>query len=306
MKQQRAGGVAGLAMVLMSGGLLGTQSALGAPAGAPLDAAVTSPEISREPATPDGAPAPGAASGEPDLATRLTDRARTLAREGRCAEVVVVARQLARRDLRHLRATFDADPAIAACLADPHSRDERASEAEARTREVAALPAREVDARPAYRSPLVAFGLALAGGTVGLVLMASVLPQGAADVGEKALNARGIAFILGPSAGHIYVGDPWTLGLLARATGAAALVTGSILCSMEEYGCNAGDSGATLAIGGLVTMLGAGAFEVVTAPHAAMRFNRREQARFARRATSSVVIAPLVGRDTGLAVSGRF
>jgi hypothetical protein len=111
-----------------------------------------------------------------------------------------------------------------------------------------------------------------------------------ADVGGMIATAGAV---FGPTAGQWYAGRVWTPGLTLRI--AAAGVVGAMVLREHQEPLELG----TIVIG--LTTVGAlwgtgMVWDLVTLPSTVRRYNREH----------AVVVAPLVGNTTGLAVGGTF
>jgi len=98
--------------------------------------------------------------------------------------------------------------------------------------------------------------------------------------------------LFGPTAGHWYAGRVWTPGLTFRV--AAAGVVGAMVLREQQEPLEIG----TLVVGltTVAALWGTGmVWDLVTLPSSVRRSNER-----------AVVVAPLVGPTTGLAVGGTF
>jgi hypothetical protein len=128
-------------------------------------------------------------------------------------------------------------------------------------------------------------------GSTTLPIAAAVLVAGDETEGTRA-NTAGIvataALLVGPSAGHFYLGETWTMGLTLRLGGAA--VIGAMVLREQQAPLETG----TLIVGGMSAagLIGVGMlWDLVTLPSATRRANER------------LVLAPTTN---GFAVAGRF
>jgi hypothetical protein len=140
-----------------------------------------------------------------------------------------------------------------------------------------------------------------AGGVAALAGMAA-----SHDKGQQAalMSMGGLAVLVGPSLGHIYAHDPWTVGLGLRATGfTLAVLTESFaqIGGVQGSGCthdchSNGPSTGALATAGVIALVGT-LFDLATTPEAVHRYN------------ATLVVAPVQARDgvaPGLALAGQF
>ena len=143
--------------------------------------------------------------------------------------------------------------------------------------------------------PWVVAGVSLAGSAVAIGTGMYAIDQ----KNEDLLMVSGIALLALPTAGHWYVGETWSTGLLIRGAGLA--VTAALLSSESECEsgeCHDGSDIAAVATGAAIMLVGA-AVDAVAAPLAARRANRAHRAR--------VTIAPQVAPGhAGLAIAGSF
>ena len=140
-----------------------------------------------------------------------------------------------------------------------------------------------------------------AGGVAALVGSAASHDQGQ----QAALMAMGgLAVLVGPSIGHIYAHDPWTLGLGIRATGFTLAVLAESIGQIGTSGygrcavdCHStGPSTGALATAGVIALVGT-LFDLGSTPAAVHRYN------------ATLVVAPVQARDgvaPGLAFAGHF
>jgi hypothetical protein len=114
--------------------------------------------------------------------------------------------------------------------------------------------------------------------------------------GETLATIGLVGAFLGPSVGHWYRGAPLTRGMLPRAAGIAAVLTGLVLsrdcewesCTSREY----------MILGGIAAYLAGTIDDIVTAPLRVREHNRR---------LSEVSLTPMVTpRGGGIAFGGRF
>ena len=121
-------------------------------------------------------------------------------------------------------------------------------------------------------------------------------------------TAGSLVALIGPTSGHIYAGKTWNPGLKWRLISLGALtVTGVVFitAAFSSGGSEGSDNEGTLAvlaigvIASAAGYLAATVYEIATAPDAARAHNHRS-------ANVIVTIAPVLGREPGLAVIGRF
>jgi hypothetical protein len=156
------------------------------------------------------------------------------------------------------------------------------------------------------RSERVAFALStgsvIAGGAL-LLATTHLEPEGSIEV--AALTSASVLLVVGPSAGHLYAGEPGHAAVttLVRAGGGLAFVIGmsQLLEACRDRSC-ADDRYGVYLIGGGLTIWATGAvIDMLDAPRAARRANRR---------LAVQVVPALVGdtasRAPGLAIGGRF
>jgi hypothetical protein len=163
--------------------------------------------------------------------------------------------------------------------------------------------------RGSPKSPLLAgtlsLGLTVAG--IGLSVMAKdIAPHydepGKSDALRVGVVATGAVLLLvGPTSGHLYAGQAWNPGLKWRLIGGAAFA--ACIVPAFAFGFSDNPAGASifglLAMGAGITYIGATIWEIGTAPGAARRHNERLE-------EASISIAPIIGREPGLAIAGRF
>jgi hypothetical protein len=147
------------------------------------------------------------------------------------------------------------------------------------------------------KSTAEAYLVTIAATTVPIALSALAEPDDAskATTFQNALGVVGIAgMLLGPSAGHWYLGEGVTTGLALRLTGAA--VIGGLVLG-DPHANHVG----VLIVGGIA---GVGLWEtgtiwdLVTLPRSVRRYNKRQ---------IEMQLAPMVAPGTtGLSVAGRF
>jgi hypothetical protein len=167
---------------------------------------------------------------------------------------------------------------------------------------------------PVYRgspkSPLLAGVLSLGITAVGIglnVMATDLAPHydepGKSDVLRVSVVLTGtVLALVGPTSGHFYAGRAWNPGLKWRLIGGGVFAVSIVPAFAFALGDN--DAGVTifglLAAGGGITYIGATIWEIGTAPGAARRQNERLEE------SASISIAPIIGREPGLAIAGRF
>jgi hypothetical protein len=250
-----------------------------------------------------------AQTAEPSEAEKLTLSARNAARDGRCESLVIIGDRVRELDEAYHRDVFSVDPVIAACRQDQRTRTAMAPVATGSPAMTPPLDAAQLEDAPLppgeYKSPGTALGLSL-GITGGGVLLSVIAAGDSVDRGaQTALGLTGAAMIaLGPTSGHIYAGNGWNTGLkwrlgslgVATAAAAGALAACPPFSRCENEGLAA--AMALVSVGAGVTYLGATLYEIGTAGRSARTYNETHQV--------SLGVAPVVGREPGLAVVGRF
>ncbi|HEY5924374.1 MAG TPA: hypothetical protein VIV11_22005 [Kofleriaceae bacterium] len=164
--------------------------------------------------------------------------------------------------------------------------------------------------RGSPKSPFVAgaLSLGLTAAGIGLNLMAQdIAPHydepGKSDALRVSVVLTGtVLSLVGPTSGHIYAGQAWNPGLKWRLIGGATFAVSIVPAFAFALSDNA--AGTTLfgllAAGGGVTYIGATIWEIGSAPGAARRHNERLEE------GASFSVAPIIGRESGLAIGGRF
>lgn len=146
-----------------------------------------------------------------------------------------------------------------------------------------------VEAPPA-KDPATAAWLS-AGTTV--VGMAAVVAAGGES---EQLVGLPVVMLVGPSVGHWYARDVWSVGLGVRLAGAATIGVGlTRWCDPDDPGERCGGREVYLA-GGALLLVGA-ILDIATAPEAARRANR---------GTRPTVVPTVTGDRAGVAVVGAF
>jgi hypothetical protein len=263
-----------------------------------------------EPAPPAPAAEPTPAPGEPTLVEKMTMGARNAARDGRCDALVLIGNRVRELDASYYRDVFAVDPVITACVPGRAMYTPSAAPASAAIPSGAPpsmTPPMDVGTRPRlpgdYKSPSTALALSLGitGGGLALAFAA-----GEVDGDEQSsLGWIGSLMIaIGPTTGHIYADNGWNTGLKWRL-GSLGIATGALigaLAACPPFSGNCNEHGAEMLlvvfVGAGVTYIGATAYEIGTAGRSARMYNERGQ--------PSVSIAPIVGREPGVAVIGRF
>ena len=168
------------------------------------------------------------------------------------------------------------------------------------------------DGRPADgKSPVVSVVLPIAVMVAGISLLPIVDQQefearGGAKTAWNALGWTGIAaFVVGPSLGQIYAGNPWNTGLKIRLLGAATMATGVTIAATGPHSgaatLTARDGvGLLIALLGAIPYVGGSLYEIGTSPRAVHAHNER-----ARR-TPMTVIPAIGGATLGVTLVGAF
>ena len=160
------------------------------------------------------------------------------------------------------------------------------------------------------KSPLVAGALSLGLTTAGIVMLATatdIAPHydepGSHDSWRISVVTTGVLLTLvGPTSGHVYAGQTWSSPLKWRLIGggvAAACLVPAFGFAMSDHEGAAGVFGVLTSFGAF-TYVVATAAEIWTAPGAARRHNERLEE------GASLSIVPMLGRDRGLVIGGRF
>ena len=162
-------------------------------------------------------------------------------------------------------------------------------------------------------SPTVALLLPVTLTLVPVITGAALFAADDEDVRHAGFAVMNAGILLGPSAGHFYVGETRhgliTLGIRAALVGGSFAMYGAALSSRPDRPNNSFDDDTSSILGMLAFTLAIGAFGVgiydfIDAPRAANRAN-------ARTLISSVAVAPTVirtGRENrlGLVIAARF
>lgn len=142
---------------------------------------------------------------------------------------------------------------------------------------------------PEEKSFWTAYGVTVASTTLPLALASFVAedaPEGAPGVAAGVVASA--ALIVGPSAGHFYLGESWTTGLTLRIGGAGLL--GAMIVRDAQHPLGTGE----LIVGGFTAagLIGVGMlWDLVTLPWATREANRR------------LAVTPTAN---GVALAGRF
>ncbi len=163
---------------------------------------------------------------------------------------------------------------------------------------------------PEEKSAGVALGLSLGATTAGVAMGALAFAIDDDSAQAMLIGGATIGVLVGPSLGHYYAHEKWSVGAVIRfvsggvvAAGAVAIVVGATDEVVEGDGDSKLSVGNVLLVGGLVG-IGVGAVvDIVTAPRAAHRYNES--------LASNISISPTVLRSAdgpamGFAVGGRF
>ena len=207
----------------------------------------------------------------------MTADARDAARAGRCDVVANIGKLVRELDAHYYGNVFATDPVIASCNGVVVAVEQPAPTAQA-------------------KSPTTALTLSIGTTAAGVVLFGiadSTDDRTAANV----LGWPGLALlIVGPTTGHIYAGNAWNTGLKLRLA-SLGLAAATIVAIWQADISEPAIAGVILAvpIGAFFT---AGWYEAFTAGRSARTYNRAHQV--------EVGLAPIVGRDSGIALLGRF
>lgn len=145
--------------------------------------------------------------------------------------------------------------------------------------------------RPKHKSPGTALMLSLGVTGLSIPLIASATNSG------EGLGIGVAVLLLGPTTGHIYVGSPLSLGLGIRAAGVLLMMAGDF-CVVDCRDTSSAGEGVFAA--GLILFSYGTLHEIIAAPIAASRYNRR-----------AVTVAPTPirtrnGWAPGLGVAGTW
>ncbi|HVK78531.1 MAG TPA: hypothetical protein VM734_34765 [Kofleriaceae bacterium] len=167
--------------------------------------------------------------------------------------------------------------------------------------------AHPVDQRPPApaRSEATALGLSLGVTAAGLGVMAASLQYEESDFGPVFAVGSAVALI-GPSAGHIYAGEPGraVATTLIRAGGAGLVVAGAsqfelcILAPCDDHDDNG--PAVLLMAAGTAVIVGAAVYDFIDTPRAVRRANARALQ------VTPTVLASSSGLAPGLAFGGSF
>jgi len=218
----------------------------------------------------------------PSQQEKMTASARDAARHGRCDLAQATGTLVRQLDARYYRDVFATDAEIAACK----QRDGAVTQ-----------PSAEPHRKSSSTAEWLSTGITLGG--LGLMVLAPKIAEASESVGWGTLAVGGLAFLVGPTTGHIYAGNTWNTGLKLRIA-TATLVGAGVAYAFNSDGWGREEAGLVGAALLVLTIpyLAATAYEVSTAKKSARNYNARYQ--------SQVGIAPIVGRDMGLAFVGRF
>jgi hypothetical protein len=248
-------------------------------------------------------------TGEPTLAEKLTGAARNAARDGRCDTIAIIGRRVRELDARYHGDVFAVDPIIAACVPGRRMPDrDRPTAIESSAINGSAMtPPRDAPLPVGeYKDPGTALALSLGvtGGGLALILAAAAAADGSDSVTGGLALAGSLMVTIGPTTGHIYAGNAWNTGLKWRL-GSLGVATGALagalaLCPPFSRCTNDGAAAALGVVfaGAGITYIGATIYEAGTAGASARRHNETHQL--------EVGVAPIVGREPGLAFVGRF
>jgi hypothetical protein len=248
------------------------------------------------------------------MVEKMTLGARNASRDGRCDSVAMIGARVRQLDPAYYQNVFVVDPTIASCRQGMAFRPPSGEPV------YAAPPPVEVEPLPSeiieVKSPNTALALSLGftAGGLGLVVLGSKMQDGAReDTGDSLASLGSVAFLVGPTIGHIYARNPWNTGLKWRLGSLGVSFVGLAYalnqcgifdeCSQAEN--DRADVGAAFAVGGLISYFGATIYEVATAPSSARAYNR-EYARDHLKMRPRMQVVPMAGRAPGLSLAGTF
>ncbi|NVB83666.1 MAG: hypothetical protein HOV81_35155 [Kofleriaceae bacterium] len=304
-------------------GVMGSSAYAQPGATAPAPPAPTSevPPPSEAPPAPQYAPpieAPGAPPArELSMAEKLTLGARNASRDGRCDAIAMIGARVRQLDPAYYQNVFVVDPTIANCrqgvVFRPPSREPvyAAPPPVAQPVEVDPLPSEIIEVKSPGKA--LALSLGVTAGGLGLMVLGSSLDHGSEKDGETFATLGSLAFLIGPTVGHVYAGNTWNTGLKWRLASLGISVGGLVYalsqcgilddCTDEEM--NGADVGAAVAVGGMISFFGATIYEVATAPSSARQYNL-EYTRYRMNVRPHMQIVPMAGRAPGFSLAGTF
>ena len=149
------------------------------------------------------------------------------------------------------------------------------------------------------RSPAVAAGLSLTTTALAWGAVAWGVSTDHTGVSQAGL----VGTLIAPSLGHVYAGDPLTIGLGLRAAGAIAVISGigtavAHCPVLADEPCESSDTALLLLTAGAIAYGTGTLMDVAGAGEAARAYNRRVR---------DLAITPTAQKDgAGLVVAGRF
>ena len=223
----------------------------------------------------------------------LTQTARNVARDGRCEALPSIGDRVRALDPDYYARVYAIDPVIAGCAHVDPRLQMGGPPSLTPIRVVAPTVAPIPGGSPKSPQTALLLSLGMTAGGLGLVALGG-------ETRVPAISTAGsIAFLVGPTAGHIYAGHTANAGLAARGIGMLAGLVGAVMIvsCIDSCGSNDGraESGAVLFIGGGLLYAGGAIYEIATAPEAAHRYNKEHGFE-----------ATVVPTGNGVAVLGRF
>jgi hypothetical protein len=149
------------------------------------------------------------------------------------------------------------------------------------------------------KSALISSSLAIGGFAAcmgGVVVKSHLFVDGHRAAGRVVEVAQVFTCVLGPSAGQWYTDSPWRVGISSGLRG-GALILGSIGYAIDDR-----DTSDSLIVFGSTVFMGAIVYDLIAAPFAARRYNRRFD-------TMTLTPAPMItpsGAAPGLVLGGTF
>ncbi len=242
------------------------------------------------------------------MVVKLTMGARSAARDGRCDSIAMIGARVHQIDPGYYQNVFVVDPEIRSCRqgvsirppSDPSTL--YAPPPVSAPVDVDLLPSEIIE----VKSPGTALALSL-GVTAGGLALAWAAEGASGDQADSLATLGSIAFLVGPTVGHIYAGNTWNTGLKWRLASVGVMLGGAMYafsqCGLLED-CTAeqndrADVGVAIAIGGFISFGAATVYEVATAGSSAREYN----VEYSRR---RLQIAPMAGGSPGLSIAGTF
>ncbi|MBV8758495.1 MAG: hypothetical protein JO257_14515 [Deltaproteobacteria bacterium] len=231
-----------------------------------------------------------AATAHAETAEQLTQTARNVARDGRCEALPAIGDRVRAIDPEYYARVYALDPVIAGCAHLDARLQAGGPPGMTALRTVEPAPPVPVGS-PKSPATAVWMSLGVTAGGLGLAALGGNLRVPAIS------TAGSLAFVIGPTTGHIYAGHTANAGLAARGIGALAGFVGAILIVSCIDGCsnNNGDLGAGLFIGGGLLYVGGAIYEIADSADAVHRYNREHGFE-----------ANVVPTGNGVALVGRF